>query len=213
MNTSKKAIIIANGEKCDEKWIHKYLTNDTLVVVLDSAIERAETLGIPINVLIGDFDRNFDAHSYQLQHPDMEVIQVHDQDSTDLEKGLRLLIERGYTYADVFWATGKRMDHTLNNLTCIARFRTEIEVVFHDDYSRIFLLPYHFAKFYPKNTVISLLPIGTVLGITTHNLQYPLHNESLRLGYRSGSSNSVVEDGNIEISHTSGDLLLMECWD
>jgi thiamine pyrophosphokinase len=33
------------------------------------------------------------------------------------------------------------------------------------------------------------------------------------LGYRTGSSNHVTEDGIVLIEHAAGDLLLMECWD
>ncbi len=56
-------------------------------------------------------------------------------------------------------------------------------------------------------------PIGKVSGITTKNLFYPLNNEELTIGYRTGSSNHVAEDGIVSIEHTNGDLLLMECWD
>ena len=49
--------------------------------------------------------------------------------------------------------------------------------------------------------------------IITKNLKYPLQNESLNLGYRSGNSNEVIEDGIVIIEHNSGDLILMECFD
>ena len=47
----------------------------------------------------------------------------------------------------------------------------------------------------------------------TKNLKYPLHNESLIIGYRTGSSNEVLTDGIVIIEHQEGDLLIMECWD
>ena len=58
-----------------------------------------------------------------------------------------------------------------------------------------------------------LIPIGDVEGITTQNLFYPLRNEQLSIGYRTGSSNHVTQDGIVKIEHTEGDLLLMECFD
>ena len=82
-----------------------------------------------------------------------------------------------------------------------------------DDHSKIFLLPQKFQKWYPKNTVVSLIPIGEVHGIHSENLFYPLKDESLNLGYRTGSSNHVANDGLVVIKHAEGDLLLMECWD
>jgi thiamine pyrophosphokinase len=82
-----------------------------------------------------------------------------------------------------------------------------------DDHSKVFLLPKKFKKWYTKGTPISLIPIGEVNGIITHNLKYSLQNESLKMGYRSGSSNEVQEDGIVTINHVDGDLLLMECND
>jgi thiamine pyrophosphokinase len=75
------------------------------------------------------------------------------------------------------------------------------------------LLQNQFEKWYTANTILSLIPIGKVSGITTNNLFYSLHNEDLTIGYRTGSSNHVTEDGMVSIIHTVGDLLLMECWD
>ncbi len=77
----------------------------------------------------------------------------------------------------------------------------------------MFLLPNKFEKWYTKNTPISLIPIGKVSGISTQNLFYPLYNEELTIGYRTGSSNHVTEDGIVKIEHSDGDLLLMECFD
>jgi thiamine pyrophosphokinase len=82
-----------------------------------------------------------------------------------------------------------------------------------DDHSKVFLLSTKFDKWYTANTIISLIPVGKVSGITTKNLFYSLDNEELQIGYRTGSSNHVITDGIVTIEHQSGDLLLMECWD
>jgi thiamine pyrophosphokinase len=52
-----------------------------------------------------------------------------------------------------------------------------------------------------------------VTGIRSSNLFYPLQNDTLTLGYRTGSSNHVTQDGIVTIEHEDGDLLLMECVD
>jgi thiamine pyrophosphokinase len=77
----------------------------------------------------------------------------------------------------------------------------------------VFLLPTTFEKWYTANTILSLIPIGKVSGISTQNLFYSLTNEDLTIGYRTGSSNHVTADGIVTITHSKGDLLLMECWD
>lgn len=207
------ALIIANGESCSMELLGQLLEWSPLVVVLDSAINRVLELGIKIDVLLGDFDRDFNPEIYRdLQYP-IEIIQTLDQEKTDLEKAFDYLIDRKIPAVNVVWATGKRADHTITNITNIVKYQKDLKIVILDDYSKIFQLPKEFNKWYPSNTIISLIPIGLVESISTKNLTYPLTKEALSLGYRTGSSNSVKEDGMVSITHTKGDLLLMECHD
>ena len=207
------ALIIANGAACSTELMGQLLEWSPLVVVLDSAIERVLPLNIKVDVLLGDFDRDFDAHAYKEYQYPIEIIHTPDQEKTDLEKAFIYLIERGIPAVNVIWATGKRADHTLNNLTTIIRYREKLKIVLLDDHSKIFLLPNHFQKWYTANTPISLVPIGNVSGITTENLYYPLKNETLTIGHRNGTSNHVSQDGLVTITHNSGHLLMMECFD
>ncbi len=207
------ALIIANGASCSSELLGQLLEWSPLVIVLDSAIERVFELGIKVDVLIGDFDRGFDPEYYKEKQYPLEIVYRPNQDKTDLEKAFDYLIEKGHRAANVIWATGKRADHTITNITSIVGYRNQLKIVLLDDHSKIHLLPEKFEKWYTANTPISLIPIGEVGGISTENLFYPLHNESLKMGYRTGSSNHVIRDGLVKITHTQGDLLLMECWD
>jgi thiamine pyrophosphokinase len=184
-----------------------------LVIVLDSAIERVINLNIKVDVVLGDFDRGFNPEEITASQFPIEIIHKPDQNKTDLEKAFDYLIERKIPAVNVVWATGRRADHTITNLTNIVSYRNLLKIVIHDDHSKIYLLPQKFEKWYPAKTNISLIPIGVVTGITTKNLLYPLNDESLTMGYRTGSSNAVLEDGLVTINHTTGDLLLMECVD
>jgi thiamine pyrophosphokinase len=207
------ALIIANGASCSSELLGQLLEWSPIVVVLDSAIERVLQLDIKVDVLLGDFDRNFDANYYKEKQFPLEIIHTPDQNKTDLQKAFDYLIKKGHQAVNVIWATGKRADHTMTNITCIAAYKEKIKIVILDDHSKIFLLPKIYEKWYTKETIISIIPIGEVHGISSENLKYKLHNDSLKLGYRSGSSNEVSEDGIVKITHSEGDLLLMECFD
>jgi thiamine pyrophosphokinase len=207
------ALIIANGAACHEELLGQLLEWQPLVIVLDSAIERVINLNIKVDVVLGDFDRGFNPEEITASQFPIEIIHKPDQNKTDLEKAFDYLIERKIPAVNVVWATGRRADHTITNLTNIVSYRNQLKIVIHDDHSKIYLLPQKFQKWYPAKTNISLIPIGVVNGITTKNLLYPLNDESLTMGYRTGSSNTVLEDGLVTINHTSGDLLLMECVD
>lgn len=207
------ALIIANGASCSYELLGQLLEWSPIVVVLDNAIDRVLQLDIKIDVLLGDFDDNFNPEIYKEKQFPLEIVHTPNQDKTDLEKAFDYLIEKGHKAVNVVWATGKRADHTITNITNIVSYRNKLKIVILDDHSKIFLLPNKFEKWYTKDTPISLIPIGKVSGITTQNLFYPLHNEELTIGYRTGSSNHVTEDGIVKIEHSNGDLLLMECFD
>jgi thiamine pyrophosphokinase len=207
------ALIIANGESCSNELLGQLLEWSPIVIVLDSAITRVVELGIKVDVLLGDFDRNFNAEKYKSAQFPIEIVHAPNQNKTDLEKAFDYLIARKIPAVNVVWATGRRADHTITNVTNIIRYQNELKIVLLDDYSKIFQLPRKFQKWYPSKTILSLIPIGSVEGISSENLEYPLKNDTLTIGYRTGSSNAVLEDGMVTIIHSNGDLLLMECHD
>lgn len=207
------ALVIANGEVCSTELLGQLLEWSPYVVVLDGALPRVLDLNIKIDALLGDFDREFNPEIVWQFQPDVAIVRTPDQAKTDLEKAFDFLIERGHRAANVVWATGRRADHTVTNLTSLVRYRDHLAVTLLDDYSRVFLLPRTFEKWYPAGTPLSLIPVGTATGIVTANLKYNLHGESLTLGYRTGSSNEAAADGLVSMRHETGDLLLMECWD
>jgi thiamine pyrophosphokinase len=207
------ALIIANGASCKPELLGQLLEWSPMVIVLDSAMERVMEMDIKVDVLIGDFDREFEPKKYQTEQYPIEIIHMPDQNKTDLEKAFDYLIDRNIPAANVVWATGKRADHTITNITNISRYRNSLKIVILDDHSKVFLLPKKFEKWYPANTPISLIPIGHVTGIHSSNLFYPLQNDTLTIGYKTGNSNHVTQDGIVTIEHEEGDLLLMECID
>jgi thiamine pyrophosphokinase len=211
------ALIIANGAACKTSLLDDLLEWSPFVVVLDGAIHRVLDLKIKVDVLLGDFDRNEVSEATIRESQDaIEIVYTPDQDKTDLEKAIGFLIERGHRAVNIVWATGRRADHTIGNITSIVRFRDKITITILDDYSTIYLLPKSpeiFQKWYSKGTPISLIPVGDVGGLSTENLVYNLTDDDLSLGYKISSSNEVATDGIVKIQYHSGDLLMMECLD
>lgn len=207
------ALIIANGQSCSFELMGQLLEWSPVVMVLDGAIHRVLELGIKLDFVLGDFDKKENWDELLANQQPVEVIHTPDQNKTDLEKGLDFLIAKGHKAVNILWATGKRADHHINNLSTLAKYKDQITIVMLDDHSRIFNLPNQFTKWYTANQNISLIPLGSVFGLTTKGLTYNLQNEDLHLGQRTSSSNKTEADGLIEIKFDSGNLLLMECND
>lgn len=204
------ALIIANGEACSMEILDQLLEWSPTVLVLDGALERVISLGIKVDVWLGDFD-----HTLITDFSDYPLKKVHapDQNLTDLEKAFEYLLAEGYPAVNVVWASGKRMDHTLNNFHSMVRYGRQMKIVFFDDYSTSYLLPPMFEKWYPAKSPISLMPYGEAFEVKSTGLVYDLNHPVLRLGTQTSSSNETRADGMVKISYASGDLILMECHD
>ena len=137
---NSSAIVIANGLACHKKLITDCMLSIPIVVVLDAAVERLSDLDITPNVLLGDFDAGFDAGFYLKKYPHLEIIDAPDQNKTDLEKAFDYLIAKGHKSVNVIWATGRRSDHTITNITNIVAYRDRLKIVILDDHSKVFLL-------------------------------------------------------------------------
>ena len=204
------ALIIANGEACSMEILDQLLEWSPTVLVLDGALERVISLGIKVDVWLGDFD-----HKQVADFSEYPLKKVHtpDQNLTDLEKAFEYLLQEGYPAVNVVWASGKRMDHTLNNFHSMVQYGRRLKIVFFDDYSTSYLLPPTFEKWYPAKTPISLMPYGEAHAVNSSGLVYELNHPVLKLGFQTSSSNETKHDGIVKISYASGALILMECHD
>ena len=206
------ALIIANGEACSMDLLEQLLEWSPTVIALDGALDRVMSLGIKVDVWLGDFDHAQEPRTDLDAYP-LKKVFAPDQNKTDLEKAFEYLLAEGYPAVNVVWATGLRMDHTLNNFHSLVRYGREIKIVFFDDFSTTYLLPPHFEKWYPAGTPLSIIPYGQAFGVKSEGLAYELNHPVLKLGTQTSSSNAALEDGIVKITYDSGDLLLMECHD
>lgn len=176
----------------------------SLFIAADGGGNIAQNLGRLPDFVIGDMD----SYTSAAQEP-YEIIHDSDQYSNDLEKALVLAYNKGATAVRVLGATGLRLDHTLKNLSVLKKFNDKFQhIAFHDSWGITLLLPQHFSKKLTVGTAISLFPLsGTVTGITTSGLKYPLDDGFLENGVRDGSSNTVMSSP-VTIRHREGDLLL-----
>lgn len=207
------ALIIANGAACSDDLLGQLLEWSPYVLVLDGALDRALDLQIRIDAILGDFDSTDRvAEKTNHLHP-ISIIHAHDQEKTDLQKGIEFLLQEGHVAANIIWATGKRADHHFNNLATLPMYAGKMDLMVIDDHSRVYNLPKEFKKWYPAGTKISLIPITEATNVRTQNLAFELNGESLSFPFKSGSSNEVLQDGFVEIGYSNGHLLMMECWD
>ena len=173
------------------------------VFCTDGAYNYLKNNQIKPDVVSGDFD----SIAPEEIPSGIEVIPTPDQNFTDFEKALDIILQKGFKEVYIYGSSGMEHDHFLGNLTTGIKYKNRLTLLFFDDFS------YYF--FTDKKTVlndyagrtISLYPFPVAKGITTKGLMYALNNEDLDLKSRVGTRNIVVSDV-VEIKYKEGELLV-----
>ncbi len=190
------------------------------VVAADGGLAGADALGLSATVIVGDLDS---AEPHRLAAADAAGTRVvrasSNKDESDTELAVLEAAGLGATRLTVLGALGgDRVDHALANVWLLALPGiAAIPTVLLDERARLSLLapgpdgaPVTRSLPGPIGATVSLLPFGgDVIGVTTRDLRYPLHNEALVAGPARGLSN-VVDGPNAAVTIRGGRLLIVE---
>jgi thiamine pyrophosphokinase len=198
-------LIIGNGTPPAYALAVQEASSAGLIIAADGGGNWCMQNGLTPHLVIGDLD-SFDVAAY----PEVACVQDADQETNDLEKALNYALSAGCRRITVLGATGIRLDHTLKNISVMARFNPLFtELVLRDNSCWMRILSGKFSFEVVPGTVVSLFPVsGRVDGIRTAGLEFALDDESLENAVRDGSSNRAIAS-NVTVEHRSGILLLM----
>ena len=205
----KKALLFLNGEP--PKSLPNFTEYD-FISCTDGAFLYLKKMNFPVKKLdfiSGDFDtRDNENHwSELLENEHLDFIKTPDQDKTDFEKNLEILIQKKITHVDIFGGSGKEMDHFLGNLSTAAKFKDVLKIVFFDEYSQYFFTENCTELNDVKGKTISLYPFPSVKNISTKGLKWTLDNDDLDLTTRIGTRN-IAENCVVTIEYEEGDLVV-----
>lgn len=212
------ALIFANGEIDDGEMVSRALDHaaNALVVAADGGARVAEHYGLHVDAVIGDMD-SLEQHELERLRQAGTAVYQHpaEKDETDLELALNWAAGQGANWLRVIGATGGRLDQTLSNVYLLALpalTGRDIQLVAGKQaiwQARAGVTEISGAE----GDTLSLIPLnGTVRGVTTHNLYYPLKDEDLYFGPARGVSNVLmaarasvtVREGVLLVVHTIG---------
>jgi thiamine pyrophosphokinase len=209
-----KALLFANGDILSGATVDHALASathpDTLLIAVDGGIDIADHYQINVHAVVGDFDSISDERQAQLQSEGVELITFPaEKDFTDLELALKIAVERGADWIRIIGGIGGRLDQTIANVYLLALPELAgCDVRFVAGEQTIWLLTAGTHQIEgEQGDTLSLIPIGgSAEGITTADLYYPLHDETLIFGPARGVSN-VLNTTRATVSFKSGTLL------
>ncbi len=196
------AFVFAGGDPPSRASIADLPTAD-VVIAADSGVEHAQTLGIPVDVVVGDFDSAAPAAvdaavaagATLERHPEAK-------DATDLELAIQAARGRGAHEVFVVGGYGGRLDHFLANALLLAAPEfADVRVQARIGSADVVVVRDAAVLHGRVGDLCSLLPLGgPAVGVETAGLRYPLHRETLAPGSTRGVSNEFrVPDAHVSL--------------
>lgn len=118
---NKKVFLLADGETLPKNQ-RDHLKKGRFCLVLDGAAELAKKERWLPDLILGDFDTVKPATLAYFAKKKVTLLHAPCQDQTDLEKALSWCVDQGVSDIWVAQALGKRLDHSLANLSFLKRF-------------------------------------------------------------------------------------------
>lgn len=180
------------------------------VVAADSGLDHARSLGLGVDVVVGDLDSvSTDALA---AFPGPVERHPPDKDRTDLDLALGLVACHGHIErVIVVGGGGGRLDHLLGNVAVLASPRySHLRIEWLTGSDRAHVVWDHVTLHGCSGDPISLIPIGgPVTGVTTEGLRWALRSADLDPGTSLGISNEMV--GSVaSVTVTGGRLLAVQ---
>jgi thiamine pyrophosphokinase len=196
----KRAIVLANSQIHDPDTIRSRLKegSQALVIAADGGSLHAETFGLPLDAVIGDLDSLSEDTLAELSAKQVDIQKSPvEKDETDLELALLYAAERGATQIVVLGAFGGRLDMSIANLLLLTYPQlSEIRIEIWNGKQTAWIVRPPGDEIQGKaGDTLSLIPLnGEARGVTTRNLAYPLHDETLPAGPSRGLSNILTSN-------------------
>lgn len=202
-----RCVIIGGANIENYEPIRMHLQDDDFCIFCDSGLAHLDYLSTKPNLIVGDFD------SHTNPNMDVETIVLPcEKDDTDTVFAVKEAVKRGFTEFLLIGVIGKRIDHSLGNISILYYLDSlGLHGSIIDDYSQIEIVssePVYVEDCYSFFSLLNLS--GSAEGITVENAKYPLENGKITCEYQYGVSNEVLPGKVAKISVRDGKLLLVK---
>lgn len=202
----QRTLIIANGNLNARHLMRERIQEwaPTAVIAADGGAQHALALDVEVDVVVGDMDSIREETRTTLADRGVRFeVSPPAKNETDLELALLYAVEKGAEQMVLVAALGSRLDMSMANLLLLthpALCDADVSLWWGHQTGWLIMPPGDDVHGQPGDT-LSLLPLGgDAAHITTHNLEYPLNDESLTHGPARGISNVLsAEHARIEL--------------
>ncbi len=187
-------VVIAGGAPPPRHAIALDVIRGATVVAVDAGVASALSLGLTVDVAVGDFDSLAPDVVLSLDEIVADVRRhPTDKDATDLELALGVAAERAPSRVLVTGVEGDRPDHALANLLVAASpaFRS-LDVELALEHGRAWVVHDRLHGRWPHGTTLSIVPVHGAATVSVDGVRWPLDHAVLAPGTTRGISNTVT---------------------
>lgn len=164
-------VIVADGTYPQHEIPLGYLRNAKKIICCDGSAQNLILSGLQPDAIVGDMDSLNDDLAIRFSD---RIFRDKNQDTNDLTKAVKWCSEMGYKDIVIVGATGKREDHTLGNISLLAEYIKDVNVIMVTDTGIIQpLLKSSVISSFPGQQ-ISIFSINPETEVTSQGLRYPL---------------------------------------
>ena len=190
-----RTIILADGKFPEHEIPLGYLKNAERIICCDGSVKNLINAGYLPDAIVGDLDslNNDLADKFRDR-----LFYDDNQDTNDLTKAVEWCRRMGYTNIVILGATGKREDHTIGNISLLAEYKQEIDVIMVTDTG--ILRPYleSCEVFSFKGQQVSIFSLDPRNEITSCGLKYGLLKKKISNWWVATLNESLGENFTLE---------------
>ncbi len=206
-NTKKiiyDAFVLANGAPPPKACLRALCESSRHVVALDGATERLIAMGIWPDVIVGDLDSISASTLKRATRRNVRIVRVTEQETSDLEKGLRFCQRRGWKRIVVSGFMGPRLDHSINALGVFTKFpKLILTLMTSQSIGRVVQGRRVLTCSMQPGLQMSIMPLPEARGVTLAGVKWPLKNRTLKLSGKISLSNEAISSV-VTLRQTSG---------
>lgn len=200
-----KNVILGNGRFPTHEIPLSILQKAECIICCDGAADILIESGITPSIIIGDMDSINETTKETFSDI---IIPNFNQETNDQTKAIEWAISQNITEVVILGATGLREDHTIGNISLLARYVKDIQVQMVSNYG-IFtpILSSHTFESY-KGQKVSIFSLTPQVEITSENLQYSLQNLQLQSWWMGTLNKSIGETFTLDFD--SGEMIVFQ---